>query len=370
MHSKVCDADVVEFPVRVPRQSFVQTGEYDELRRSVKLAGLLEKQPSYYAIKIVVAWIMFAIGWAMLALPIRYELYLIDAVYLAFVSTQIGFLGHDAAHGQIFRRGWTTTLFSLIHGNLLLGLSYGWWTQKHNQHHMNPNCLDSDPDLDIPTLAFTEEQALKKKGFLRILAKYQAYFFVPVLFLTVLGQRVQSIEAIARGKVRHPRVEAIFLIIHGALYLGFIFFLLGTLRGSLFILLHQGLFGFYIGSTFAPNHKGMMTLESGSQTDFLYRQVLTARNVAPSVIADFWYGGLNYQIEHHLFPNMPRNQFRKAREIVMEFCRNHAIPYKETTVMRSYRETLLYLHNVSAVLKRARQVNEPRPSLDRERQIV
>ena len=206
MHSKVCDADVVEFPARVPRQSLVQTGEYDELRQSVKLAGLLEKQPRYYAIKIVLTWIMLAIGCAILALPLRHELYLLDAVYLAFVSAQIGFLGHDAAHGQIFRRGWTTTLFSLIHGNLLLGLSYGWWTHKHNQHHMNPNCLDSDPDLDIPTLAFTEKQALNKTGLLRFLAKYQAYFFVPFLFLTLLGQKAQSVQAISQGKGRTCRM--------------------------------------------------------------------------------------------------------------------------------------------------------------------
>ncbi|MDP8950858.1 MAG: fatty acid desaturase, partial [Actinomycetota bacterium] len=89
--------------------------------------------------------------------------------------------------------------------------------------------------------------------------------------------------------------------------------------------------------------------------DFLRRQVLTSRNVTAHPLTDFWYGGLNYQIEHHLFPSMPRNKLREAQSIVKAFCREHAIAYHETSVLRSYREILQHLHEVGAPLREARK---------------
>ncbi len=111
------------------------------------------------------------------------------------------------------------------------------------------------------------------------------------------------------------------------------------------------LFGLYLGSTFAPNHKGMPILEKGSQLDFLRRQVLTARNVTSNPFNDYMYGGLNYQIEHHLFPNMPRNNLKQAQQIIRAYCTSHSISYYETTSVQSLKEILSYLHEVGAPLR-------------------
>ena len=119
----------------------------------------------------------------------------------------------------------------------------------------------------------------------------------------------------------------------------------------LFIAVNQLLIGLYIGSTFAPNHKGMLMLDGKMKLDFLRRQVLTSRNVKSNPINDLVYGGLNYQIEHHLFPSMPRNRLKEAQEIVRPFCREHSISYYETGVIQSQREILQYLHHVSAPLR-------------------
>ena len=85
--------------------------------------------------------------------------------------------------------------------------------------------------------------------------------------------------------------------------------------------------------------------------DFLHQQVLTARNVEGNPVADFWYGGLNYQIEHHLFPNMPRNNLKKAQVVVKSFCEEKGIPYHQTGVWQSHVEILSFLHEVSAPLR-------------------
>ncbi len=109
--------------------------------------------------------------------------------------------------------------------------------------------------------------------------------------------------------------------------------------------------GLHLGMVFAPNHKGMPIVDPEHGMDFLYVQVLTTRNVLPGPIVDYMYGGLNYQVEHHLFPGMSRNMLGRAREIVKAFCEEQHLPYYETGVVRSYREILRYMNEVAAALR-------------------
>ncbi|MFN2497096.1 MAG: fatty acid desaturase, partial [Pseudonocardiaceae bacterium] len=120
-----------------------------------------------------------------------------------------------------------------------------------------------------------------------------------------------------------------------------------------FVAVQQGLFGLYMGLSFAPNHKGMPLIGPGEQGDFLRKQVLTARNIRGGRIVDTALGGLNYQIEHHLFPSMPRSNLRRAQPIVAAFCTRHAVPYLQTSLFTSYRESLRYLHEVGEPLRAA-----------------
>ena len=119
----------------------------------------------------------------------------------------------------------------------------------------------------------------------------------------------------------------------------------------MFIGVQQGLLGLYLGVSFAPNHKGMPMLSADDESDFLRRQVLTARNVRGSWLVDFALGGLNYQIEHHLFPSMPRPNLRRAQALVHDFCARREIPYTECGLLRSYTEVLRHLHRVGAPLR-------------------
>ena len=127
--------------------------------------------------------------------------------------------------------------------------------------------------------------------------------------------------------------------------------MLSPLQAVAFVLVQQGLFGLYLGCSFAPNHKGMPTLTEADQLDFVRRQVLTSRNVAGSRLVDFVLGGLNYQIEHHLFPNMPRPNLRHAQPLVRAFCAQHGLPYVEASLVGSYAEAVRHLHAVGAPLR-------------------
>jgi fatty acid desaturase len=121
-----------------------------------------------------------------------------------------------------------------------------------------------------------------------------------------------------------------------------------------FIAIQQGLFGLYLGISFAPNHKGMPILDAADQSGFLRRQVLTSRNVKGSWLTDLALGGLNYQIEHHLFPSMPRANLRRAQPIVRDYCRQLALPYCEASFIGSYAQVLWHLDSVGRNARPAR----------------
>ncbi len=331
--------------------------QYAELKRLIKQRGVLDQQPAYYAAKTALTLGLLAVSLALLFVLGDTWFQLLNAVYLAFVFVQISLLAHDFGHRQFtFRSPWKNDWLTLVFGNLLLGISRQWWIDKHNEHHGHPNQLDVDPDVDIPLLAFEEEQALDKRGFARFVVKYQAALIVPLSLLQSLSMLRSSVEFLAAKKAKSTLLEALTICAHFALYFALLFSVLEPLQALLFIAVHRGLFGTYMVSIFAPNHKAMPLLERDSKVDFLRRQVLTSRNVVAHPITDFCYGGLNYQIEHHLFPRLPRNKLREAQPIIRGFCRDHCIAYHETSVLQSYKEILQHLHEVGAPLREARKI--------------
>jgi len=326
--------------------------EFAELKRLIKKQGLLDKQPVYYSFRILLIMGLLTVGLVFLLTVHIGWLQLLDAVYLAFVYSQIGLLSHEAGHRQMFNRSWKHDLVGLIGGNLFIGMSYSWWLNKHNNHHSHPNQMDMDPDIDIPFLEFTGKEDLHSLSkFRQFLIKHQASIFFPALMTVALGLQSSSVRFLLSNRPKYYAIEWLLMVAHFVLYLTLVFSIMGIGQALLFIAIHQLLTGLYLGSIFAPNHKGMLILDKDDPIGFLHRQVLTARNIYAHPFTDFWYGGLNYQIEHHLFPSMPRNKLKEAQQIIKTFCQEHDIPYHETSSVQSFREILQYLHEVGAPLR-------------------
>lgn len=328
--------------------------DYAGLKRLIVEAGLLQKQPSFYGLVIGVntaLFVMCFVGFALLRSP---WLQALDAVALGIVSGQLGFQLHDAGHYQMFVSKSKNALVGLLTADLLLGMSYGWWVQKHNRHHANPNHVDLDPDINNPAIVYTEEQALRRRGPLRLLARYQAYLFFPLLGFLAWSMHVAGVAYLVSRTSRHRRLEALALLTHAVIYVGLLLYLMGPWSALLVIVIHKAVGGFYMASVFAPNHKGMLQTDDDSRLDFLRAQVLTSRNIRGSWWADIMFGSLNYQVEHHLFPAMPRNRIRQANRIVREYCEQLGVPYYETSMVRSYGELLGFLHSVGAPLRSPR----------------
>ncbi|MDZ5621966.1 fatty acid desaturase family protein [Nocardioides bizhenqiangii] len=269
----------------------------------------------------------------------------------AFMSTQIAFFAHDAAHHQIAQGGRATALLALVHGDLLIGMSYGWWHAKHNAHHAHPNDLESDPDVAVGAFVFDADQARARKGMAGWLTRHQAGLFFPMLTLEALNLRVSSVRAVIRPGLRYRKTEIALLLGHFVLYFALLIGTMTWAQGLVFLAIHQALFGVYLGSSFAPAHKGMPPLTPEEATDPLLRQVLTSRNVRGGPAVDFALGGLNLQIEHHLFPSMPRPNLRRAQPIIENHCHERGISYMETNLLESYAIGLRHMHDVGAPLR-------------------
>jgi fatty acid desaturase len=321
--------------------------DFAELSRVIREAGLLERRPGHYALRVGVTLAVLAATWVVFARLGDTWWQLVTAVVLAVVWTQVSFIGHDAGHKQIFRGRRANDAVGLVHAGLV-GLSYGWWVGKHSRHHANPNHERDDPDLDISVLAFTAGQAGAKQGFSGWTARYQAFLFFPLLLLEGASLHWSSADAVWRGRVKLRGLEAVSLAGHAAAYLAAVFLVLPPLKALVFIAVHQGLWGLYMGCSFAPNHKGMPSPTADQGWDFLRKQVLTSRNVRGGPWVDVVFGGLNHQIEHHLFPNMPRPNLRRAQPVVQAFCAARGIAYHQSGLVSSYRDVLRHLHAIGA----------------------
>jgi fatty acid desaturase len=330
---------------RGPAEHVARRGsDFAELCRLIKREGLLDRRPRYYTVKFAIMGVLFAAGWAAFFLIGDSWWQLALAVYVSLMFAQVGFLGHEAGHRQIYRSRRANAIVGLVVGDLLIGLSWGWWVGKHSRHHSHPNQEGKDPDLKIAVIAFTPEQARARRGLLRLMARYQAYFFFPLLLLEAVSIHVISVIVVLKGPAQRRWLEGSLLLAHFAMYLTAVLFVLSPLRAIAFIVVQQGLLGLYLGCAFAPNHKGMLVLAEHEKVDFFRRQVLTSRNVSGGFLVETLLGGLNYQIEHHLFPAMPRPSLRRCRTLVRTFCTQTGVLYCEKGLFGSYGDVLRTLH--------------------------
>ena len=155
--------------------------DFRALAVQIRAAGLLERRPGYYCMKIVLTIAAFAAGWAALLVVGNSWATLGVAAFLGVMFTQLGFVGHDAGHQQVFRSRRANGLLGLAVGNALIGLSFGWWVSKHNAHHAHPNQVGRDPDIAEGLVVFAFAGALvgEHSGLTRLLESGQPWHFFP-----------------------------------------------------------------------------------------------------------------------------------------------------------------------------------------------
>jgi fatty acid desaturase len=320
---------------------------YTDLLQTVRELGLLRRRHGYYLVRIgVVLTGLLAVAVGVVLLGNSW-FQLVLAFVLALLLVQVAFLSHDSAHRQIFdsaaRNDWTARILA----GCVLGMSVSWWRSKHNRHHGAPNQVDKDPDVQLKVLAFHPDAVVERGPVGQWFAARQGWLFFPLLTLEGVGLHASSLKHLLRRDAsRADRIDAAVVAARIAAYVAALYVLLPPGKATAFLGLQLAVFGVCLGAAFAPNHKGMPIVPASMKLDFLRRQVLTSRNVRGGFFTDLAMGGLNYQIEHHLFPSMPRPTLRRVQPIVREYCELQGIAYAETGLFASYGIVIDYLNNV------------------------
>jgi hypothetical protein len=297
---------------------------------------------------------------------------------------QCGWLAHDFLHHQVFKKRRYGDYAGIYIGNLMQGYSVQWWKNKHNGHHAVPNLhnstaasQDGDPDIDtMPLLAWSIQQARsfrelnegKDTTFVKFMIRNQAVFYFPILLLARLswmnesfkcafGLGAASENAALELKVKglqYPILEKVAIILHYAwvavVASGFGRFSLAF--SAVYFLTMTCSCGFMLALVFGLGHNGMATYDADKRPDFWKLQVTTTRNITgghgiPQAVVGWFCGGLQYQVDHHLFPMIPRHNLQKTHGLVRSFCKEWDVHYHEADMYDGTVEVLKHLANVS-----------------------
>ena len=170
--------------------------DYSQLMARVRAEGLLERSVRNYLLRFAVLAVLMAGGLVLLVTVGSSWWQLAVAAYWAVVFAQLGFLGHDAGHQQIFPSRRRNDRLGLWLSNLVIGLSYSWWIDKHNRHHRHPNDVERDPDVARNVIAWTPAQARLQRGALKFVARHQAALFFPFLVFEAINLHVGSVRSL------------------------------------------------------------------------------------------------------------------------------------------------------------------------------
>jgi fatty acid desaturase len=274
------------------------------------------------------ALLVASLAWLSLARSLASQLVL-NAALLSLAVVQLGFLGHDASHRQLLRSGRGSRALGFVLWNVLCGISVSWWEDKHRRHHRHPHVADRDPDL-YAVFAFQPEVLVGRPTWRRWTGRHQAWLFLPLLACTAAYFQALSLVHVLRARPAGWPVELAALALRHGVFFGLAVHSLGPSGAGAFVLCHYGLTGLYLGAVFSCNHYGLPVLPPGSDLPEPERTLRVTRNVRTGRLGDYLFGGLNYQIEHHLQPRLPPHALREAAARTRAWCQAEGRTYHET----------------------------------------
>lgn len=332
--------------------------------------GLFNASPLFYVYKVVSNLLILATSvYCAVAFDSIY-IHFAGAILLGLFWQQCGWLAHDFLHHQVFKNRAYGDLMGVMVGNLFQGFSVQWWKSKHNAHHAVPNlhasspeASDGDPDIDtMPILAWTLRmaEAAKESSFGRFMINWQAVFYFPVLLFARLawahqswvfvfggyGQHSVKGAAMDKKKMAYPLLEKLALIFHYA-WLFTVMYHMPVVNALMYFIVSQTSCGLMLAIVFGLGHNGMAVYPADERPDFWKLQVTTTRNVTSNPFVDWFCGGLQYQVDHHLFPMLPRHNLKKVHVLVESFCKEYNVTYHEADMITGTWEVLSHLHKVS-----------------------
>uniref|UniRef100_A0ACB8G2Z3 Fatty acid desaturase 1 n=2 Tax=Sphaerodactylus townsendi TaxID=933632 RepID=A0ACB8G2Z3_9SAUR len=325
-----------------PSKNKLLVEDFRELRSTVEKMGLLKPNPLYFLVILLHILLLDAAGWFVLwYFGTSVTTFIIATTLLLISQSQSGWLQHDLGHLSVFSHPKYNHLvheFVMCH---LKGLSANWWSLHHSQHHAKPNCFQKDPDLEMHPRVFSlgkplsEELGRQKKKYMPYNHQHK-YFFITMPLIVVPWFKMFSIYFVFQRKLWRELAWSVTYFIR--IFITFVPLLgVNVVLGQLFLLiiLESILFTWISQLNHIPMH-----IDYDGNMDWFSTQLLATCNVNQSFFNDWVTGHLNFQIEHHLFPTMPRHNFWKVAPLVKSFCAKHGIEYKSKPLFSGFADII------------------------------
>ena len=273
----------------------------------------------------------------------------ISSLLLAVLLAQFAFVGHDAGHGAIDRRPLVNRVIGQWAMTVVTGLAFDEWIARHRAHHRHCQDEQRDPDMAVDLVVSLTHESYRRKGPLgRCLTRQQAWLIWPISLLFGHSQRLLSQAAVLARPHRHG-LDALVLLAHFALWFGLPCLLLGLpLAQALAVyLLPLTLLGPYLAAIFWVNHIGMPLVSRAEAFSFVEHQAVSSRTILNPPIWNWVFGGLNFQVEHHLFPKVASRRLSALQPIVQRQLLRHGLPYQALSWPAAVRAVAAHLRLVA-----------------------
>jgi len=300
---------------------------FDELKAQVRDAGLLERVPVRGSIEMIA--ILVCVIAALVTAPLWNPVLL--ALFMTLLFTRSVFVSHDILHTQYFKNKSLSKKLSYPFSALILSNSSSWWDHKHNiNHHTYCNIVEKDEDIRALDGAFTP-----KKGNKPFIKKYKYLIFWGAMFFMFPAFIAQSYKFVIKRKLWG---EFALMLLHWPLIWGTLFYQIGAMDTLIVALVMNFVLSPWLAFGFITNHLGCETFneEEAKDLSWMELQMRGSRSLKGGKLVHWFYGGLNTQIEHHLFPKAPRFNLLKVQKITKEFAKKYNIPYLETSPLLAY----------------------------------
>ena len=300
---------------------------FDELKAQVRQAGLLDRAPVRGTLEMIA--ILVCVSASLLTAPIWHPVLL--ALFLTLLFTRSVFVAHDLLHTQYFKNKSLSKKLSYPFSAIILSNSSSWWDYKHNvNHHTYCNIVEKDADIRALDGAFTPQ-----KGNNPFIKKYKHIIFWGAMFFMYPAFIAQSYSFVIKRKLWG---EFALMLLHWPMIWGTLYYQLGGVDTLIIALVMNFVLSPWLAFGFITNHLGCETFseEQGKKLSWMELQMRGSRSLKGGFLVHWFYGGLNTQIEHHLFPKAPRFHLLKVQKMTKAFAKKYNIPYFETTPLHAY----------------------------------
>ncbi|XP_073007734.1 acyl-lipid (9-3)-desaturase-like [Typha latifolia] len=290
---------------------------------------------------------------------------------MGFLWIQSGWMGHDSGHYMITKNARINRFLQVLSGNCLTGISIAWWKRTHNAHHIACNSLEFDPDLQhMPVFAVSSrlfgsltsyfyERKMNFDAVARFLVSYQHWTFYPVMCFARFNLFGQSIFLLlSKKKVPNRLQEIIGVSIFWAWYSLLLSCLPNWGERVMFVVASFVVTGIQ-HIQFCLNHFSSSVYTGPPRgNDWFEKQTMGSLDISCPPWMDWFHGGLQFQIEHHLFPRLPRCHLRKISPFVKELCKKHNLSYSSASFWEA---NVMTIGTLRTAALQARDIANPAP---------